>query len=220
MDVASPLTKEQADALWQECLPEAAWLISFLLREVGLPAPKLPRPTLPIEDVAKQVAQTYQILSKDDGLLPDVLQTVFEDYWRLFTRADSDAWLASPRGCLFRIVQRDTWHARNAALRTRRKVVSIEDRLGLPQEIPYEEASSEETTVSHERLALIKEFLSLLREEERQILLAKLERSYEPLARSLGIASGTIRTRACRLWARFKRFVESRAQSSKRVKAA
>jgi DNA-directed RNA polymerase specialized sigma24 family protein len=220
MDAASPFTREQANSLWQECLPEVAWLISYLLREVGLPAPGLQKPTIQKSDTSNLAAETYRVISGDDSLLSDILQTVFEHYWCLFNRADSPAWLASPRGCLFRIVQRATWHARNDALRSKRQAVSIEGHSYLRQELPDGNTSSEETTVRHERLALINDFLSGLEERDRRILLAKLERSYAPAARALGATPGSLRTRACRLWARFQNHIRIHSISAKRSEAA
>jgi DNA-directed RNA polymerase specialized sigma24 family protein len=183
-----------------------------------LPAPSLQKPPTQKVDSANQAAETYRILSGDDSLVSDILQTVFEHYWCLFNRANSPAWLASPRGCLFRIVQRDTWHARGAALWSKRQAVSIEGRLGLHQELP--DAASEETTVQHERLALINDFLSGLAERDRKTLLAKLERSYAPLARALGTTPGSLRTRACRLWARFRNYIRTNSKPAKRAEAA
>jgi hypothetical protein len=76
------------------------------------------------------------------------------------------------------------------------------------------------STAQNERIALIDEFVCSLGERDRQILLAKLEGTYEPLARSLETTSGALRTHACRLWSRFKRFAEDSAPSTKRAQVA
>jgi DNA-directed RNA polymerase specialized sigma24 family protein len=157
-------------------------------------------------------------MTAENDLFSETLQIIATHYCEQAKRTTSLAWLASPRGCLFRIVQRDCRDTHRRELKKRTLTLPFDDRLAAQTEVPDEQISSEEHSFRRERLALIDQFISGLNDRDRRILQAKISRTpCRQLAAALNENEGRLRTQACRLWARLKRHIQIRTAAIKRA---
>jgi len=203
MDTQRSLSLEDAAELWRQAVPRLGVAIAKKIWKMGMPCRKeAPRNFSDLDSGTPGTGAVKWALMRDKQFHEDIIQATAREFLETVRRGKLRH--DSKPGIVFTIARCVT--LKLATRRAREMLRTMASRTDVPAVdlVPSKLPNAESCLLTKEKRLRAAKLLRSLTEEERELLSAKADGSYEELALKLAVKPSALRTRASRLCDRLR----------------